>query len=90
MCIVTYIPRLFPILLLNGKEIPPKAKRFLKYIPYAALGALIVPGIFNSTGSFYSSLAGTMAALVFAYFKANVILVVLSGIFTSYIIQLLN
>jgi len=80
MALVTYIPRLLPILFLNSLKLPEKLEVFLKYIPYAALGALIFPGILDSTGDRLTALAGGLIAVVLAYFRLNVIFVVFGGI----------
>lgn len=44
---VTYIPRLLPFILLSVDSLPPKLRLFLRCIPFAALGALIMPGGIN-------------------------------------------
>lgn len=89
MSLVTYIPRVLPMLLLKDKELPKFLKSFLSYIPYAVLGALIFPGILDSTGSLITSISGGIAALIVSLFKVNVIFIVLAGILTSYVFRLL-
>lgn len=81
MALVTYIPRLLPMLFLNRIKLPPKVEVFLKYIPYAALGALIFPGILDSTGDRLSASVGGLISIILAYYKMNVIIVVFGGIF---------
>lgn len=88
MSLVTYIPRVLPMLLLKDKELPKSLKNFLSYIPYAVLGALIFPGILDSTGSLFTSISGGIAALIVSMFKVNVIFVVLAGILASYVFQI--
>ncbi len=44
MLIATYLPRVLPFFLIDKDKIPKKLFRFLSYIPYAMLGAIIVPG----------------------------------------------
>jgi len=81
MMIVTYIPRLAPFVLMNNKKISSKIEEFLSYIPYAALGALIIPGFTMAIpGHWVVSLAGVLTALIFAYFKGGVVIPVLSAI----------
>ncbi|MGE5631619.1 MAG: AzlD domain-containing protein [Caulobacteraceae bacterium] len=80
MAAVTYIPRLLPMVFLSSLELPAPVKSFLKYIPYAALGALIFPGILDSTGSRLSALVGGSVSVLLAYFRLNVIIVVFGGI----------
>ncbi len=45
MTIVTYLPRLLPALFLDRFKFPAWFKKWLQSIPYAALGALIFPGV---------------------------------------------
>jgi branched-subunit amino acid transport protein len=45
MALVTYLPRLLPALFLDRIQFPAWFQKWLKSIPYAALGALIFPGV---------------------------------------------
>lgn len=81
MMIVTYLPRLIPFLLMNDKKIPLKMEEFLSYIPYAALGALIIPGFITAIpGHWLVSLAGILIALLLGYLKGGVVVPVLGSI----------
>lgn len=56
MALVTYIPRVLPIVVFR-KEIKSKyIKSFLRYVPYAVLGALTFPDIFYSTANFATAI----------------------------------
>ena len=48
MAAVTFLPRIIPLLILRDRRLPPVLKRFLDAIPYAALGALIFPGVLDA------------------------------------------
>lgn len=80
MGIVTYIPRMLPLVLINGKEIPTKIKFILQNVPYAALGALIFPGILFIQEDVSFGIIGGMTAFVVAYFTNNLLIVVISSI----------
>lgn len=80
MAVVTYTPRMLPMVFLSRLELPAPIRAFLKHIPYAALGALIFPGILGSTGNTLSAIAGGAVSVVLAYFRLNVIFVVFGGI----------
>lgn len=80
MGIVTYIPRMLPFIALNGVNLPPFIQGVLKNVPYATLGALIVPGIFLINKDIWFGIIGAASAFVAAFFGANVIFVVLSSI----------
>lgn len=75
MAFVTYIPRLLPLAFMKADRLPEKFKLFLSYIPYAVLGALIIPdglsGIPNNVP--ISIIVLTVAAIV-SWYKNNVIL----------------
>jgi branched-subunit amino acid transport protein len=80
MGLVTYLPRMLPLVLLRQRELTPFLQQFFRLIPYAALGALIFPGILTSTGNTPSAIAGGILATVLAFFRLNVLVVVLGGI----------
>lgn len=80
MAIVTYIPRVLPLVTMNGKEMSPKIKAILQNVPYAALGALIFPGILFIQEDIWFGVIGGITALLVALLGANLIIVVLSSI----------
>ncbi|MBM7659854.1 branched-subunit amino acid transport protein [Bacillus mesophilus] len=86
MAIVTYIPRMIPLVSLGGKELHPFLQGVLKNVPFATLGALIVPGIFLISEDPWFGIIGAVIAFLIAYFGANVIVVVLGtiGVLTCY------
>ncbi|HYE12332.1 MAG TPA: AzlD domain-containing protein [Patescibacteria group bacterium] len=88
MGLVTYIPRMLPMVLLNGVKLPARLKTFLGYIPFAALGALIFPGILSSTGDTASAACGFIAAIALSLAKLNVMFVIAGGIAAVYLYQL--
>lgn len=76
MGLVTYLPRLLPLLFTSERKYPPKVRQFLAYLPFAILGALIFPGILSSTGDATSALCGLVVAILLAWRRAHLILVV--------------
>lgn len=89
MAVVTYLPRLIPMLLFNPEKLPPFVKRFLGFIPYAVLSALIFPEILASTSSPASALVGGVVALVLAVYEKNLFLVVVGGIVGVFLCELM-
>ncbi len=77
---VTYLPRMLPVVLLNNVKLHPRVNSFLRFIPFAALSALIFPGVLQSTGSVESAAAGSLVAVVLALLRMNIMVVVLGGI----------
>lgn len=89
MALVTYIPRLLPFFLLKGR-INKDFERFLKIIPYTALGALIIPGVFTAVnGNLTAGLVGAGVAIITSWFYKNLVLTVLASIAATYIIMIL-
>lgn len=87
MALVTYIPRLVPLLWLQDLKLPPLLKRFLLFTPYAVLASLIFPGILQATTSLTSALAGGVVAATLAFLRVNLMLVVIGGIVGVYLIE---
>lgn len=86
MFIVTYIPRMLPVIVHNKIKLPTWANNWLKSIPYAALGALIFPGIINVNKE--NQLIGIISgivAIVIAYFELNIGYVIGAAILVSVI-----
>lgn len=77
MALSTAIPRVLPALFL-GQSLRPSLRQYLHAIPYAALGALIWPGILYTTESPHIGLVGGITAFVLVYLRLPV-LVVISG-----------
>jgi branched-subunit amino acid transport protein len=80
MAVVTYIPRVLPLVTMNGKKMSPKVKAVLQNVPYAALGALIFPGILYIQDDVWFGIIGGITALAVAFLGANLIVVVVSAI----------
>ena len=50
MGLVTYLPRLLPILLLSSKKLPPLVVAWLRYVPVAVLSAMLLPSLVVKEG----------------------------------------
>ncbi|HHU74265.1 MAG TPA: AzlD domain-containing protein [Clostridiales bacterium] len=85
MALVTYIPRVLPIVIFR-KEIKSKyIKSFLQYVPFAVLSSLTFPDIFSSTGNLTSAICGTLVALWLSYREKSLVVVAISAIVTVYL-----
>jgi len=89
MALVTYIPRMLPLVLLRHAGLPPFIKRFMVFIPYAALGALIFPSVLSSTGRIETALAGCIAAILLSWLEVNLVFVISGGIMAALLTSLL-
>jgi len=89
MMLVTYLPRMLPMYLINVEKIPLILKDFLSFIPYAALGALILPGSISAiSGKPEVSALAIMAAAVIAWFNSNIIVTVFFTVAVTYLLLL--
>lgn len=85
MAVVTYLIRMLPFAFFRRKITSKFVRSLLYYIPYAVLAAMTVPAIFSSTGSAVTAAAGTVTALVLAYFNCPLIVVALAASAAAYI-----
>lgn len=90
MALVTYLPRLLPALFLDRFEFPGWFKRWLKNIPYAALGALIFPGVLLvDQDQPLLGLLGGLSAVGLSLLNLHVTLVMAGSICTVLLLQYL-
>ncbi|MFB5661365.1 AzlD domain-containing protein [Alteribacillus sp. HJP-4] len=80
MAVVTYIPRMLPLVFLNSRKIPARLEGILKNVPYAALGALIFPAVLTVHDNPLFGVSGAAAALLISFLGGNLIMVVLGSI----------
>ncbi|MFC0299157.1 AzlD domain-containing protein [Geobacillus jurassicus] len=80
MGVVTYLPRLLPFVLLGRVKLPPFWQGVLKNVPYAVLGALIIPDVFFIQDDLWFGVIGFAAAVITAWLGANVMIVVLAAV----------
>jgi branched-subunit amino acid transport protein len=50
MSVVTYLPRLVPILLLSSQKLPPLVVTWLRFVPVAVLSAMLLPSLVVRNG----------------------------------------
>lgn len=79
MALVTYLPRMIPLVFMKRKIENRFIQSFLHYVPYAVLAAMTFPDIFFSTGSLPSALCGLSAALVLAWMRRGLLTVALGA-----------
>ncbi|MBH0228676.1 AzlD domain-containing protein [Halobacillus yeomjeoni] len=89
MAVVTAIPRFLPAVIIDFVKFPKWVDRWLNAIPYAALGALIFPGIMNvkPDAPQIGVIAG-MAAILLAWLNLHIILVVGGAIISVFVLTL--
>ncbi len=89
MALVTYIPRVIPVSIFRKEIKSNYIKSFLRYVPYAVLGALTFPEIIYSTGNPITAICGTLVALFLAYKERSLVVVALAAILTVYLTNLI-
>ncbi|MFC2947927.1 AzlD domain-containing protein [Virgibacillus sediminis] len=89
MSLVTMVPRIIPAFIVDKLQFRDWVNRWLNSIPYAALGALIFPGILTVFPDRpFIGLAGGLAAIGLAYIGWNIVLVVIGAIVTVFLLSL--
>jgi branched-subunit amino acid transport protein len=85
MGLVTYFPRMLPLVMFHTNNLHPRVQGILKNVPFAILGALIFPGVLTiNPDSVLYGVIGAAAAFIAAWLNLNVIIVVLASILVLY------
>lgn len=88
MALVTYLIRMIPFTLFRKEIQSAFFRSFLAYVPYAVLGAMTFPSIFFATSSLPSAIAGTVVALILAFFKRSLLTVAVGASGTALVVEL--
>ena len=89
MAAVTFIPRLIPLVFMRIDNIPKKLRIFLSYIPYAVLGALIIPGgIGGIPNRPWISITVLAAAALISWIKNSIIITLILCIALAWGLQM--
>ncbi|GAA0471039.1 AzlD domain-containing protein [Alkalibacillus silvisoli] len=89
MAIVTMVPRFIPSFIMEKITLRPWLNRWLNAIPFAALGALVFPGIMSVIPDQpWIGLLGGIVATVIALFNLNVIFAVVGAILTVFLLTM--
>ena len=87
MALVSYLPRVTPLVFLRQKIKSPFIQSFLYYVPYAVLGAMTFPAILSATGNTVSALVGFGVALLLAFYEKGLMTVALCASLAVYLCQ---
>lgn len=84
MLIATYVPRVLPFFLFKKDKVSKELYKFLTYIPYAMLGALIFPGFLTSIeGSIPISVIAFTAGFISCFFIRSTLVPILIAVLTA-------
>lgn len=86
MAVLTYIPRMLPLVFLKNLRLPSWLNRFLRFVPYASLGALIFPGALYAVNPPAAAAGGIIVSAVLAYTGRSLVVVFASGVAAVYIL----
>lgn len=91
MALVTYIPRVIPAFVVDRIRFGKRLGRFINLIPFTAMTALIVPGVFSVDGGrWYVGAIGGLVAIILACIKkvpsAAVVLGSVVAVMVTYLI----
>lgn len=85
MSLVTFVPRVLPILALSRRKLPAPVERWLSYVPVAVLAALLAPALFAPEGTLNLALNVNPAfwvsipVFLVAFLTRNLFITVLGG-----------
>lgn len=89
MSLVTMIPRIIPAFIVEKFVFKDWINRWLSAIPYAALGAMIFPGILYVKDNDPSvGIIGGIVAIILAFLGLNIVFVVVGAIMAVYLITI--
>ena len=86
---VTYLIRMLPFVLFRKKIKNRFIRSLLHYLPYAVLSAMVIPGVFSSTGSLATASVGLAVACLLAFLDRSLIVVALGASAAAYITGLI-
>lgn len=85
MAVTTYLIRMLPFTVFRRKIRSRFLKSFFRYVPYAVLGAMVLPYIFYSTGDIRTAAAGFLTAGILSYLKLPLIVVALAACCSAFL-----
>lgn len=89
MSLVTMIPRIIPAFIVEKMVFKDWINKWLSAIPYAALGAMIFPGIlYVKENEPMVGIIGGLVAIVLAFLGLNIMFVVVGAIGAVYLLTM--
>lgn len=93
LALVTYLPRIIPLLILSRLNLPTLLLEWLSFLPVAILGALLLPILVMPEGEMFFSfhnpfLLAAFPTFLVAWKSKNLLLTVLLGMFFLVVVTL--
>ncbi len=87
--VVTMLPRILPFFVFDAKKLPAWVRDFLAFIPFAVLGALILPGGLSGLSGHPLASAFCLAVAAFiAWIHTGIIGPILGAVCAAVLLQL--
>lgn len=84
---VTYLIRVIPFVAFKNTIQNKFIKSFLYYIPYTVLAAMTFPAVLYASEYYWSSFAGFVTAIVFAYRGASLTKVAMAACIAVFVVE---
>lgn len=93
MALVTYIPRMFPLVVLSRFTLPPLVLRWLAYVPVAVLTAFVAQEVLLQKGAVAlppanPALLAALPAFAVAAYTRNLMATVVTGIAATALLRM--
>lgn len=93
MALVTYVPRMAPLVFLSGRSLPPVVMEWLGLLPAALLGALVAQAVLMPEGALRLSLDNpalipALVSALAAWRSRSLAVTVLSGMAAAGLVHL--
>jgi len=89
MAVVSYLPRVLPLVIFRGKIKNNFVKSVVNYMPYGILSAMIFPEVLYSTGHIVSALVGFGVAIILSWRKLGLLPVALCSTAGVFLVELI-
>ena len=89
MALVSYLPRVLPLVFFRKKIRNRFLLSLFTYMPYGILAAMVFPAVFSSTASVISACVGTLVALLMSYRKLPLLPVAVASVAAVFLTELL-
>ncbi len=89
MFAVTYSTRTLGLLLIRKPIRNRFIRSFLYYLPYSVLAVMVFPSMLFASVSLWAGIAGSLVALVLAFFRRGLLIVSLASIATVFFVEIL-
>lgn len=89
MALVSYIPRVIPLVIFRGKIKNGFVRSVVNYMPYGILAAMIFPEVLYSTGHIISAVVGFGVAIILSWKKLGLLPVAICSTAGVFLVELI-